>query len=130
MKVNGGIWATASRTTTKVDPHTAVTATSASSHLWASSQDDTLTEWTRPLMFLAERSSLNRRNGTVSSAPLRVRPRAQGRELMRRRFASRTAAMAALLALPLLAGAVPAAAAGQRPAGEHGHGAYRKVGYF
>ncbi len=32
MKVNGGIWATASRTSTKVDPHTAVTATMASSH--------------------------------------------------------------------------------------------------
>jgi hypothetical protein len=32
MKVNGGTWATASRTSTKVDPQTAVTATMASSH--------------------------------------------------------------------------------------------------
>jgi chitinase len=37
--------------------------------------------------------------------------------------------MAALLALPLLAGAVPAAA-GQPPTAEHGHRSYRKVGYF
>src|SRR5829696_5353945 len=35
MKANGGIWATASRTSTNVDPQTAVTATMASSHRYA-----------------------------------------------------------------------------------------------
>src|SRR4029450_12357168 len=35
MKANGGIWATASRTSTNVDPQTAVTATMASTHRYA-----------------------------------------------------------------------------------------------